>query len=317
MLHVNLRMGVPIMCAPILVATDGRRNSEGAIRTAITLATRRERAVEVVAALQPVPRYGAGVLPPFPEGYALFDAAQTEAVRQAVARQLRELGGGAESWPVTVESGAPAAVIARRAREIGAGLVIVGAGQHDPLERWLGGETGLRVLRLATMPVLIAPRGSFSLPRRALVAVDFSDFSLRAARAVLDVLDDEPHLILVHVMWEASEVKSLPSLTEWRHTYRKGAEARLGEMVDELRSIRSLGADCLVVPGDPAEDLLGIASRMNVDLIAAGTHGYGFLGRIMMGSVSTRLIRGASCAVLAVPPESPAADLAEGDQGSS
>lgn len=302
------------MSAPILVAADGRRSCEGALRTALALATERGRTVEVVAAVQPVPRYGAGVLPPFPEGYALYDAAQTEALRQGVARQLRGLGGGAESWNVTVESGAPARVIARRAGEIGADLVIVGAGQHDPVNRWLGGETGLRVLRLAMTPVLIAPRGSSTLPRRALVAIDFSEFSMRAARAVLAVLADEPHLILVHVMWEAAEVKSLPSLGEWRHTYQKGAEARLNELVEELRQVRPLGADCLVVPGDPAEDLLGIASRMNVNLIAAGTHGYGFLGRFMMGSVSTRLIRGAPCAVLAVPPASPPADLGEGDQ---
>jgi nitrite reductase (NO-forming) len=35
----------------------------------------------------------------------------------------------------------------------------------------------------------------------------------------------------------------------------------------------------------------------------AGSHGYGFLARMLIGSVATKLLRGASCGVLVVPPD--------------
>jgi nucleotide-binding universal stress UspA family protein len=57
-----------------------------------------------------------------------------------------------------------------------------------------------------------------------------------------------------------------------------------------------------MLDGDPALQLLRLAERIGAELIAAGSHGAGFFGRILMGSVSTRLVRRATCAVLVNPP---------------
>lgn len=297
------------MSGPILVASDGSRGSEGALRTGLALAREQGRDVEVVAVLQPFPRYPVGGLAPFPEGYALYETIQAESLKLAVSEQLRGLGDDAAGWPMSVEVGNPAATIARHAHERGAGLIVVGAGQRVPLDRWLGNETALKVVRLATVPVLVVPHTAADLPRRALVATDFSDHSLRAARAAAEVLGERPHVFLAHMMWAAVEVEPFPSLEEWRSTYRRAAEARLEEIAAELRAGRPLDVECLVAEGDPAQELLGLASRLNVDVIAAGSHGFGFLGRLLLGSVSTRLIRGASCSVLVAPPESLPQDL--------
>jgi Universal stress protein family len=53
--------------------------------------------------------------------------------------------------------------------------------------------------------------------------------------------------------------------------------------------------------GDAAHEVLQFASRVGADLIAAGSHGYGFFSRLLLGSVATKLLRGATCAVLGVP----------------
>ena len=39
------------------------------------------------------------------------------------------------------------------------------------------------------------------------------------------------------------------------------------------------------------------------DLIVAGSHGHNFLSRLLLGSVSTRLVRSAHCSVLVAPPD--------------
>ena len=136
------------MSGPILVASDGSRGSEGALRTGLALAREQGRDVEVVAVLQPFPRYPVGGLAPFPEGYALYETIQAESLKLAVSEQLRGLGDDAAGWPMSVEVGSPAATIARHAHERGAGLIVVGAGQRVPLDRWLGNETALKVVRL-------------------------------------------------------------------------------------------------------------------------------------------------------------------------
>lgn len=292
----------------ILVGSDGAPGVEGALRLAAALEAERGWAVEVVATLEPVPRYGpVGVS--FPEGYALFDRVQAEALQHAVERHVRETVAGA-SWPVRVELGAVAAGIARRAVEVGAGLVLVGTSQRPLVDRWMSGETALKLGRLVGVPVLAVPTEVRAVPRRAVVAVDFSDFSLRAAHAVLEVMDEVPQIFLVHVMWPPAELGPFPSLEEWRRTYREGAEARLRELAGELSRARLCRAEPVVTAGEPSVELLSLAGRLRADLLAAGSHGYGFFGRLVLGSVSTQLLRAARVPVLIAPPPAPAEELA-------
>jgi nucleotide-binding universal stress UspA family protein len=296
------------MNGSILLASDGRNGALGAVRFTAALQAEHGVTVEVLAVAPEVPRYGIEALAPYPEGYALYDTVQGEALRQAVQNQLRDAGVDAD-WPVTVTTGSRATRIARHARERGAAMIVLGGGDHPPLDRWLGDETALRVTRLSTVPVVSVPRSYSGGVRRVLAAIDFSDHSLRAARAALDLVPDDARLILAHVMWPGDEVDAFPSLAEWRKTYARGAEARLREIGNELGGDRSLRVETIVAEGNVADELLSLARRFHVDLIAAGSHGYGFVGRLVMGSASTRILRGAFCPVLIVPPTAPPRDL--------
>jgi hypothetical protein len=53
--------------------------------------------------------------------------------------------------------------------------------------------------------------------------------------------------------------------------------------------------------GDPATELLAFATSVNADLIATGSHGHGFVARMLIGSVTTRIVRCSTCSVLTVP----------------
>ncbi|HTE47634.1 MAG TPA: universal stress protein, partial [Gemmatimonadaceae bacterium] len=43
------------------------------------------------------------------------------------------------------------------------------------------------------------------------------------------------------------------------------------------------------------------ATSVNADLIATGSHGHGFVARMLIGSVTTRIVRCSTCSVLTVP----------------
>lgn len=52
--------------------------------------------------------------------------------------------------------------------------------------------------------------------------------------------------------------------------------------------------------GKPADEILAVAKQDKADLIVTGAKGLGAIRRILLGSVSTRVVQHAHCAVLVV-----------------
>jgi nucleotide-binding universal stress UspA family protein len=55
-----------------------------------------------------------------------------------------------------------------------------------------------------------------------------------------------------------------------------------------------------VVMGEPASAIVSAAKDWNADLIVVGSHGHGFLGRMVLGSVSDFVVHNAPCSVMVV-----------------
>jgi len=197
----------------------------------------------------------------------------------------------------------------RYAEEHGDGLIVVGKGEHGRLGRWLGEDTALELVRVARVPVLAVAPGAAGLPRRAVVAVDFSDYSRDAAATVAGLLPHGAELHLVHATWEVAGVEEREP-DSWFVTYRAGARKRLAELAEEIRSRCDLRVFSELVAGErAARDLLRYARGIGADLIAAGSHGHGFFTRLTVGSVSSQLFREARCSVLVTPPRSESPEL--------
>jgi nucleotide-binding universal stress UspA family protein len=58
-----------------------------------------------------------------------------------------------------------------------------------------------------------------------------------------------------------------------------------------------------ILPGLPAEEVLRAARKEKVDLIVMGTRGHSPLRRLMVGSVTDKVIRSCTCPVLVVQEE--------------
>jgi nucleotide-binding universal stress UspA family protein len=121
----------------ILVATDGSRGSDAALRLAVRLASRDERpALTVVTVGGPA------------DG-------EPEALQRA-SRQLQERGISAKLRHVHATSHATVPeTIAREAERLRAELVIVGSEGRDTLQEWVVGGVALRLIYLSRCPVLV------------------------------------------------------------------------------------------------------------------------------------------------------------------
>jgi nucleotide-binding universal stress UspA family protein len=291
------------MRSHMLVATDGEPGASGALRTARLLARHHGSSVEVIAVLEPMGRFLASdsleTVSSFPPH---FETAGIDRLRAKVRSQLVEIGDEAAGWPVSVKVGRTAPTVARVAVEKAASLIVLGLREPRAAERWLGRESLLRLVHIAHVPVMAVPASASRLPREVVLAVDFSEFSLRAGHEVVRTVAPAGRLHLVHVALAAGMDGGGSELTEWQRTYRSGVERRLQELAVELGAAAPDAGQAHILAGDPAGEILRLADELGADLIAAGSHGAGFIGRILLGSVSSKLVYGARCSVLIVPP---------------
>ncbi len=296
----------------VMVATDGKPASLGAVRLGALLEGEAGATVRAVRVVQPVPIYAPAsspmqfvpALPPMDE---LTAAAEAEG-----KRLLASAGPGSSNWPLDVEVGPVPLTIVQAADEWDAELVVMGTGRHDRIDRWLGSETAVRVAQLAHMPVVAVPAdGGSTRPRSVVVAVDFSTFSREALLAAARIAEPGATLHLVYVLASGEEMVRVENLDDGR-AYAEGMRHDL----DRWAESTTVGADFRMefhsLEGKPAEQILGLARDVGADLIAAGSHGAGFFGRTLLGSVSTRLLRGAECSMLIAPPRERAREVAGG-----
>lgn len=277
----------------LLIATDGTPQSDAAIALARLLPFRDLGEVKVVTVVDnaPIP-WGSvdrSVIDDYKRGLRQEARSKTQA-------QLDRLGD--KRWSFEVRAGSPAAAIAELAKESRSRIVVVGLGGHGPAARLFGNETALCLMRISQVPVLAVDSKLKALPERILVAMDFSEASIEAARLALDIAAPHAIVTLVHVVpWERKNY--VPE--QWFRDH----EAHIGSQLTRVTGWLDRGCNHRmhqkILFGRPAASLLGCAEELNADLIVAGTHSRGFIGRVLGGETLSKLVRGARCSMLVLP----------------
>jgi nucleotide-binding universal stress UspA family protein len=87
----------------------------------------------------------------------------------------------------------------------------------------------------------------------------------------------------------------------WDHAHRV-AHAKLSTLRQQFLGVHAQ-VEMIVREGPAAEDILRTAERRQVDLIIMSTHGRSGVRRLLLGSVTEKIIHSAPCPVLAVRSE--------------
>lgn len=149
--------------------------------------------------------------------------------------------------------------------------------------------------------------------QRILCPIDFSDFSRRAMRHAVAVAGwYHASLTLVHV-WPFVPVVAyppgsgvVPSPPPLRADDRDRLAADLRRLAGEAGADPASTVD--VVEGETAREILRVAGAMPADLIVMGSHGRSGFERLLLGSVTEKVVRRALCPVLTVPPPADGAE---------
>jgi nucleotide-binding universal stress UspA family protein len=128
----------------ILVATDGSRGSDAALKFAARLRTRDPSAALTVITVADKP-----------EGNGHRSEGLPPVLASATRRlQARGIAAVARCVHPRVPGGVPE-TIAREAERMGADLVVVGSEGRDTLSEWVVGGNALRLIYLARCPVVV------------------------------------------------------------------------------------------------------------------------------------------------------------------
>jgi nucleotide-binding universal stress UspA family protein len=302
------------MFRKLLVPLDRSSLAEQAIGHAASIARESGASIDLVLVHEPFPFAGYADLP------WDDDTTAEQKYLDAVAGELES--GAHVSVTKAVLRGAPAEMIIRRAREIGADLIVMTSHGRTGFSRtWLGSVADA-VMRKSAVPVFILRADHETTNRRAaergvkrvLVPLDGSALATgvisvatelaRAAHASITLLRIVPIVPIVMAYEPTLPVTSLPVVPDEAAT-----QQLLDQAVTELESVArrlheetgiAIDAHAVVAVG-AAKAIVEQAEARDIDVIAMSTHGRG-ASRLLLGSVADKVLRSSRVPVLLYRP---------------
>jgi len=301
----------------ILIATDGSEYADHALEFMLRFPFPRDSKMTVLTVV--------GDIPMLPAELDALNEAQIESLEQAnkrlheeaeelVKREGKRLRQ--DGWPgeTMVRSGNPVEEILRTAEDIDADLIVLGSHGARSARRFLLGGVSDRVLEYAPCSVLIVKNKSgeeipaaiepgTNAPYRIMLAYDISE----AASVALELCSSLP-------LEENSEIRVvnvMPMITAYRQDVRQHINSiwlqKKQVMQAELeKSVRSLKwatpnvTTQLREAESVSDDILIAAKQAGSDLIMVGCKDKGAIKRFLLGSITHRMARYATCSVWAV-----------------
>ena len=274
----------------ILVAIDGSESSKHALRESFKLACDEKCWVTVVSV---IPSYEGDL-------GATWVSNVKEAVKKPCQVALSEAEDMAKKEKVLIRTVCEEGEIYERIVDLAdsenSDVIVMGNKGMSGLERTLVGSVTARVIGHSQRDVLVVPEGTSIGWKNIIFATDGSKYSEAAANRVIDFAKS---------YGSALNVISVVDVTE---EFIARAPGALDDLVKKAKSIvedvkkkagsEGIKAEGMVKEGDAYKSIVAIAKQQKADAIIMGSRGRTGLKRLLMGSVTERVIGHAPCPIL-------------------
>jgi nucleotide-binding universal stress UspA family protein len=221
-----------------------------------------------------------------------------QAARGQVEEALRDRLPAEALEHLEVRQGNTAWVLAGAVRDYAAELLVLGGKRHAAPVRWFGGSTVHHAVRTIDVPILVTA-SERPLFGRVMVAADLSEAAIPtlttgarfagvfgAELCALSVVEPFPPIPDVAVQVDEQEHLRL-------------AEEEFARIVE--RTPGGTEIPCQVRCGAPGRAIAEEAEAWGADLVVVGSHGKGWVDRVLLGSTTERLLNRLPTSVLVVP----------------
>ena len=263
----------------LLVATDGSVFSKSAVREAVNLAKICSGKLYVVSVVKTNPEFE-DLVPRVIEKLEKEAREHLESVKNKASRE------GVDCEIIVNRSEEPYQNIVDEATRNHVNMIIVGTHGRTGLKRLMMGSVTAKVIGHAPCNILVVPLDAKIECKNILIATDGSKYSEAAASEAIGIAKRcGGSLTVISVASSDAEILS--------------AEDYVKE-VSELAEKEGIKTDGLAVKGIPYKAIVDASKQKRADLIVVGSHGRTGLERLLMGSVTERVIGHSESAVLVV-----------------
>lgn len=274
----------------ILVAYDGSSSAKNALSLASQLAREDKSWIKVLA-----------VVPPYLGDLELIGVSD---IKEAIAGPGQELLAEAKRIAdqegihilTNLEQGEPYEQIVHVAEEENCDLIIMGRRGKAKMERELMGSVTARVIGHTSKDVLVIPENGTLSWENILLATDGSTCCDNALARALEIAQERRvKLSAVSVVYTNDEFYALGQEVV-KELYQEADKVL--DKVKKWGGDLGVQTELFVRDGEPHQAITAMAAEISASLIIMGSHGRKGLTRLLMGSVTERVIGYADCPVL-------------------
>jgi nucleotide-binding universal stress UspA family protein len=292
----------------ILVALDGSQLSESVLPYACFLAKNLKIPVDLFRVVGPLVQ----------KPTSTAERALSDDVRADTGKTFVDyLNGVADSFPdpstvnCIVGAGDPAEAIVDSAAAQAGTLIIMATHGRSGVGRWLLGSVAEKVLQMINNPLLLvrgthAPKTIEAPFKTVVVPLDGSALAEKALPHVSDMatkLDLEIALLRVYALplvYRDAQRYYPPYPDQLLENVKEEAEKYLEQKAAQLKKDGLGQVSCASLEGDSAEQIIDFASKAPGAFIAMSTHGRSGIARLVLGSVTGRVVRHSGNPVLVI-----------------
>lgn len=276
----------------ILIAVDGSESSTNALHQAFKLANQEKCWITVTS-----------VVPPYEGEIETLGIADIRAsLRKPFEDALAEVNKIATTERMLIKTVLEEGEIYERIVDLADAencqVIVMGRRGRSRTERTRVGHVTARVIGHTSRDVLVVPAGTAIGWKKIVIATDGSRQSASAVdQAIAFARSYGGELRVISAVdvtgeFHAEAPQVVEELVRKAKTYTAA--------VKEKAAAAGLRAESFIAEGDAADAVTKLARTESADVIVVGSHGRTGLHRLLMGSVTERIIGSAACPVLVV-----------------
>jgi nucleotide-binding universal stress UspA family protein len=187
-------------------------------------------------------------------------------------------------------------------------LIVMGTHGRRGIGHLFLGSVAEEVVRLSPVPVFTVRETEMPKPiknfEKILVPVDFSEHSLSALEHAKSIAESyNASLQLLHVIEEpvhpALSLAGKSSIFDIIPDLKADCKKRIEKMLKNVKG-SEVKSEIFVIEGRASADIIKFVKEHNTDLLVIATHGLTGIEHLLLGSVTEKVVRMASCPVFTV-----------------
>ncbi len=229
-------------------------------------------------------------------------------VKKAATAQLKELNDriineGIKTGNPIIEYGNYCDKIVYASDKINTNLIIVGAGEKLKDDAFQLGTTAEKIIRKSNKPVFVVKNNQTLDIKKIICPIDFSKESSRALNSAIIISRlFDAKLVILSVYSPFRQIFTKLDPVEINEQRKLDNVKKFNKFLEEFNLI-DVNYVKEIKGGEPAEEILKAIKNYESDLLLMGTTGKSGINKILMGSVTEKVIREVLCSFITLKNE--------------